>query len=156
MKQIFIIMAMACLVGNAQKVGVIIDMETHVPIRNVKVITDGDYKKTQTTDYRGTYTEPLDYRCLTLMCEGYERRIVNMEEWTDTLSLLPAYNRIHEVVVLGDKRKVFRGVINPVKQSIAGMKDPSGHDFLSIFSVFDKNHVSAKKRRERLKAIENY
>ena len=32
------------------------------------------------------------------------------------------------------------------------MPKPSGHDFLSIF----RRKVSAKKRRERMKAIENY
>lgn len=159
MKRIFIIMAMglAFTTSMAQKVGVIIDMETHVPIRNVKVIVDGDYKKTQTTDYRGTYQEPVGYRCLTMICEGYERRLVNVEEWKDTLALLPAYNKIHEVVVIGDKKKAFSGILGAVRKeaSIAGMK-PSGGIGFDFFSIFDKNHVSAKKKRERMKAIENY
>ena len=39
-----------------------------------------------------------------------------------------------------------------LKEQGKSMPKPSGHDFLSIF----RRKVSAKKRRERMKAIENY
>lgn len=145
----------------AQVKGVVVDMETKIPVRGVDVIVDGSYVHRDTTDYAGRYSVVGDVRDLTFVRKGYETRVMNRGELSDTIELLPSYRRIDEVVVYGrmpGKHIPVLGLVQSDLQKMGKEPRPGGGasgDFLSWLKVFEKGHVSAKKRRERMKAIEN-
>lgn len=145
----------------AQVKGVVVDMETKTPVRGVDVIVDGSYVRKDTTDYAGRYSVAGEVRDITFVKRGYETRVMKRGELADTIELLPSYRRIDEVVVYGKMPGKHIPLLGLVQKDLQAMgKEPRqasiGGDFLSWLKVFEKGHVSAKKRRERMKAIENY
>lgn len=147
--------------GVAQVTGVVIDMETRKPLRDVGVVVNGSYAKKFTTDYRGCFFISGEVKDLTFVHAGYEKRVMKRSELTDTIALLPKFNRIDEVVIYGNMPGKHAPVLGLIDSQLKSMpKEPSkavvSGDFLSWLKVFEKGHVSAKKRRERMKAIENY
>ena len=83
------------------------------------------------------------------------RRVLDLNEIGDTIFLIANDNRLDEVVIYGKEPMKSSAVASwgaKFREQGKSMPKPSGHDFLSIF----RRKVSAKKRRERMKAIENY
>ena len=83
------------------------------------------------------------------------RRVLSREEIGDMVLLLSNDNRLDEVVIYG--REPMKGSAvgswgAKLREQGKSMPKPSGHDFLDIF----RRKVSSKKRKERMKAIENY
>lgn len=146
----------------AQIVGTVIDMESHTPMKGVEVIVNGRYADKVVTDYTGRFTVAGDVKELTFIRQGYESLLLKKAELKDTIELLPSYNRVGEVIVYG---KMPGKHIPMMAQLTKELKEmvlvPKGNqvasgDFLGWLRVFEKGYVSAKKRKERMKAIENY
>lgn len=145
----------------AQTAGTVIDMESHLPVKGVDVVVNGSYVNRDTTNYLGHFSIDGEVRDLTFIRQGYETRVMKREELTDTIELLPSFNRLDEVVIYGKMPGKHIPVLTLIEGQLKNMpKQPSaavvGGDFLGWLKVFEKGHVSAKKRRERMKAIENY
>ena len=158
MKRIMFLYAF-CMVVNmlyGQRTCVVADMFTHIPIGNVRVIADHYESKAVRTNYKGEFDiTSSDFKHLTFIASGYMRRVLSREEIGDTVLLLANDNRLDEVVIYGKEPMKSSAVASwgaKLKEQGKSMPKPSGHDFLSIF----RRKVSAKKRRERMKAIENY
>ncbi|WP_285822057.1 hypothetical protein [Xylanibacter muris] len=138
--------------------GVVIDLESRIPMRDVDVIID-DGLRIVRTDWQGRFSADSVKAGLTFRRSGYIIRRVSLESFTDTIGLLPEYNRLSEVVVYGRARKDIlknMGLAMKIKAEGAVAPKPSGKDFLSFLNVFDRHYVSKKQRRKRMKAIENY
>lgn len=158
MKRMIMLYAV-CMVVNmsrGQRTCVVADMFTHIPIGNVRVIADHYESKAVRTNYKGEFDiTSSDFKHLTFIASGYMRRVLDNNEVGDTIFLLANDNRLDEVVVYG-KEPIKSSAVGiwgaKLKEQGRSMPKPSGHDFLSIF----QRKVSAKKRRERMKAIENY
>lgn len=153
------LMAAHCLGQTVQ--GTIVDMETGKPLRDVEILIDGSYSRKVRTDYKGTYLLPDSLRDVTLMLAGYEYRKMLRSELTDTIGLLPNYNKLREVVVYGKeptKHMPVLALINGQLKKAEHLPKSAGVscDLLSWLRVFEKGYVSEKKRKARLKAIENY
>lgn len=141
--------------------GVVVDMETGRPLRGVEVLIDGSYTHKTTTDYTGTFTLTDSLREVTLLRQGYEHRIMLRSELTDTIALLPLYNKLNEVVIYGrepGKHMPLLTLVNGQLKEMKLLRPKTGIscDLLSWLKVFEKGHVSAKKRKERLDAIKDY
>lgn len=155
-------LVLICIVSyadiHAQRKHVITDMETGVPLRDVQVILDNSQEAIYTT-YLGEFIMPdTAYSRLTIICPGYLRRLMDADEVTDTIKLIPTMARLHEVIIYGELRKesnfAFNKELERMKSSWA-LPSPSGGGFgFNLFSF--RKRVSAKKREERMKAIENY
>ena len=148
-----------CMVVNmsrGQRTCVVADMFTHIPIGNVRVIADHYESKAVRTNYKGEFDiTSSDFKHLTFIASGYMRRVLDNNEVGDTIFLLANDNSIDEVVVYGKEPMKSSAVSSwgaQLREQGKSMPKPSRHDFLSIF----ERKVSAKKRRERMKAIENY
>ena len=158
MKRMMLLYAL-CMVANmscAQRTCVVADMFTHIPVGNVKVIADHYESKAVRTNYKGEFDIiSSDFKHLTFIANGYMRRVLSREEIGDTILLLSNDNRLDEVVIYG--REPMKGSAvgswgAKLREQGKSMPKPSGHDFLDIF----RRKVSSKKRKERMKAIENY
>lgn len=129
-------------------------------------MVNGSYVNKTTTNYQGRFNVAGDVRSLTFIRPGYETLMMNRGEVTDTILLLPSYHRINEVVVYGKLPGTDFSVATLIGNEMKNrLPDPNtsvgisvgGKDgMLSWLRVFEKGHVSEKKRRERMKAIENY
>ena len=148
--------------GSAQATrGVVIDLETRKPLGNVDIIINGSYVNKAKTNYKGEFTIVGTVSDLTFCRQGYEYRKMTLAELKDTIDLLPNYNKLNEVVVIGRKPGAHMPVLSLIDGQLkAAPKQPRTAvvegDFLGWLRIFEKGHVSAKKRRERMKAIENY
>lgn len=140
--------------------GIVIDVETDKPLSNVDVIINGSYNNKIKTNYKGEFSVNGHVESLTFSKQGYEYRMLTLSELKDTIFLLPNFNKLNEVVVIGKKPGKHMPVLSLINGKLNEMKNPPKAlvqgDFLSWLKVFEKGHVSAKKRRERMKAIENY
>lgn len=143
---------------HAQRKHVVTDMETGVPLRNVQVILDNSRDAVR-TNYLGEVILPdTAYSRLTIICPGYLRRLMDAHEVTDTIKLIPTMTRLHEVVIYGELKKetnvAFGKELERMKSSLK-LPSPSGASIgFNLFSF--RKRISAKKRKERMKAIENY
>lgn len=151
--------SLPCLGQNVQ--GTIIDLETGKPLRDVEILIDGSYSHKVRTDFKGTFVLPDTLRDVTLMRAGYEYRKLLRAELTDTIGLLPNYNKLHEIVVYGKDPGKHSPVLTLINGQLKAMENlPKGAgiscDLLSWLKVFEKGHVSQKEKQKRLKAIENY
>lgn len=135
----------------AQQGGVVVNMETGVPVRDVVVITNaGERVK---TDYRGQFQLAKSFRSLTLTHSGYVALSMERAQMTDTIALLPKFNTLEEVVVWGRNRHVEEKAIE-MPAYLKQFKGPSGHDFLSIFKK--RAGLNARQRKKHQWIIENY
>lgn len=149
--------------AGAQTRGVVVDMETGTPVKGVDIIVNGSYINKVTTDYRGGFYISGEVKDLTFIRSGFVTRVLNRSELKDTIDLLPAWQRLNEVVVYGKMPGRHMPVQSVISRQIKEMNIPRtpslglGPDgMLSFLRVFEKGHVSEKKRRERMKAIEDY
>ena len=138
----------------AQKRCVVADIESHKPLRGVKVYTDANY--TAETDYTGNFLLPAGFKVLTLTGFGYMRRIVHPTEVADTLFLLPTM--LNEVVILGEAPKPGFDLSRSIRQSTAGIPKKTAPVTFDFFSIFDKSKrtPSKKERMMTKKILETY
>jgi len=82
---------------------------------------NGSYKNKVTTDYTSAFAIDGIVRDVTLIKHGYEKRVLKAEEMTDTIEMLPNYNRIDEVVVYGKMLGKHIPVLDIVQKNIKSM-----------------------------------
>ena len=77
----------------------VIDAETHLPIREVTIKTDGILRAK--TDYRGRVNLTERFDSISFTHVGYDTETVSFIEVGDTMVLFPRHNVMEEVVVMG-------------------------------------------------------
>lgn len=157
---IFCMLTTATLSFGQSVQGIVIDAETDKPLSDVDVIINGVYNNKTKTNYKGEFLINGNVESLTFSKQGYEYRTLTAGELKDTILLLPNFNKLNEVVIIGKKPGTHMPVLSLINGKLKEMKNKPKSlvqgDFLSWLKVFEKGHVSAKKRKERMKAIENY
>lgn len=147
-------------------------METKVPLRDVSVRWDRN--KEVSTLWDGSFTldsiatdtartDTCDERTITLSKPGYLERVMQISQITDTIELLPAFNKISEVVVWGKyKPRTMTFSLNGTSQDkLADAKAPSAGASIGVGDIMlgIENLINYKKRKrqKRVKEVlENY
>lgn len=143
-----LLVSVAC---QAQRGGVVIHMETGVPMRGVFVTTNSGERVT--TDYLGKFLLAKPFKSLTFTHSGFVPLSLERSQMSDTIALMPQFNTLEEVVVWGRGRHVEDKAVE-MPSYIKGFKGPSGHDFLSIFKK--RVGLNSKQRKKHQWIIENY
>lgn len=158
MRMFFTIIAIvATLSANAgPKRFVVIDMETKIPMRNVRVHLD--WREAPRTIWDGSFEcDTATFERIVLSCKGYERLTMEVSEMTDTIRMLPHYIRLDEVVVVGQapKKQQFFTPMNMTDAQLSQLSPGTGSFSLSgmIDAIFGNK---AKRREEYERILENY
>lgn len=150
---IIMFLVAVCIKTGAQRKVVVIDIETHVPVRDVMIRTDrGTGMK---TDYRGIamIEEPFD--TITLKQPKYMSRKMGREELKDTVILMPKAHQLSEVTVWGKDRKNIKSMVGQATKDASAYAPPKplvGFDFANMIDKRrrrDMKHL--KKAKEILK-----
>lgn len=137
----------------AQTSAVVYDMETKLPIYNVKVFVNP----------RGlTHTDRLGRFFVNGKCEGvtfthlnYESRSMSRLAMRDTVWLMPKMNTLDEVVITAARPRIKFSIIKTVKKSTSGAASPSGIDFLGWLDRSQK-HKSPEQKAKFKKMLDRY
>ena len=155
MRLLGILMSIAwCMTGHAQWSGVIVNMETGVPVKDVHIFTNAN--KMYTTDYRGRYTLEEPFSSVTITHGKFLQLTLKREEMTDTIALLPNVNTIGEVIVWGEMPRI--GIkTKEIGEDAKYYYTPSSGFSFDFFSLFRKRyHMNSEQRRRHDEIIENY
>lgn len=109
----------------AQRQMVVVNVESKVPVRDVRVCTD--HHQEVRTAWDGTFVVPDSFMRLDFLHPGFERRyILHSELHGDTIFLIPNLNALHEVVIYGERRfeKRMAQILKPSPQQIERDKLP--------------------------------
>ena len=145
----------------AQRQMVVVNVESKVPVRDVKISTDGGQELR--TSWDGLFALPDSFRRLDFHHPDFERRYVLSSELKgDTIFLIPNVNALREVVIYGERRfdKRMAQMLKPSPQQQERDKlpqvIPAGPNVLAIAAWLYEN-LYGKKREKRLarkKALE--
>ena len=136
----------------AQRQMVVVNLESKVPVRDVKISTDGGQELR--TSWDGLFALPDSFRRLDFHHPDFERRYVLSSELKgDTIFLIPNVNALREVVIYGERR-----LPSPQQQERDKLPQviPAGPNVLAIAAWLYEN-LYGKKREKRLarkKALE--
>ncbi len=150
----FLLLCLVSLLGYAQKRVVIYDLETKVPIRQVRVRVDR--ARTFTTPYTGQLSLPEKFDTIMVIHPKYLTMSLSFKEVGDSIGLIPRTHTLGEVEVVGedlskrlnDNLKHW-GVIDPTELQLANPKS-SVADF-DFFSVFDFKEKARQRRQRKVK-----
>ena len=109
----------------AQKNMVVVNVESKVPIRDVKVCTDAGQETR--TSWDGSFVMPDSFLRIDFLHPDFERRYVLKSELSgDTIFLIPNTNALREVVIYGERRfeKRMAQILKPSPQQIERDKMP--------------------------------
>ena len=109
----------------AQHNMVVVNVESKVPIRDVRVCTDNGQEVR--TSWDGRFVVPDSCRRLDFLHPDFERRyVLKSELHGDTIFLIPNVNALHEVVIYGERRfeKRMAQILKPSPQQIERDKLP--------------------------------
>ena len=148
------IAAMAQQPVDVKRPVVVIDAETGVRIRDVQIFVNDNKANRIVTDYKGEFAIPDTARTLTMCHPKYEKRMMDAGEFTDSISLLPNYNRLNELVVIGRQPKISADIMTGVKQTAISVPQPKPLATFDFFSIFTAK--KRKKTRQRIEAIKDY
>lgn len=150
---LFLMLFFVIPVAVAQKRGVIINMETGDPVRDVKIYTNTN--KTATTDWRGQYYLKDYFTSVTISHPNYLSLTLNLYEMGDTIELLPRFNTLEEVVVYGRRPMTF-----DAKRATRDARDyytPNVGGFsFDLFSLFRRGGLNKKEREKHDEIIRTY
>lgn len=148
------IFALTALPLQAQKKGVILNMETGIPLRDVKIYTNnGQVVK---TDYMGAYHIPQPFKSITIVKPNFVSLTVNSYELGDTTELLPRMNSLNEVIVWGNRRRTTLNVQRAMKDNKNYYTPQPGFN-IDLFSIFtSRKGLNKKQRRKHNEIIQNY
>lgn len=161
MKRISIsfIFALLCIITvDAQKRFVVIDMETGVPQREVRI----RWNKTQQTYYiwDGSFYMDDVKGEVEIFKPNYMTRIMKPEELTDTIGILPTFNKLGEVVIIGKyKPRKFGWTLKPLtKEEIAAMNYNRRGVTIDVIGGIKKllTHKRSKRRKRTKEIIAEY
>ena len=141
---------------------VVIDMETKVPVRNV-VVQYGKDKSTNTIWDGSFMLDTLENDSsdvtLTLSRSGYMTRTMTRDELTDTLELLPSFNSLMEVIIIGKKRTgpSFGWTLGKFGKSLPSPKTGASIN-TDVLGAIEKlfTHGRRKRVEETKKRMEEY
>lgn len=141
----------------AQRRGVVVDMETGIPIRDVRIYADNGREAVSQWD--GTFV--LDScRSVTFSHGRYLARVMDMGEIGDTVRLIPKANELSEVVVVG--RRKPKSIVPPMSKVDAQLINNSGmQGFNPLGLILGPILKSADKKKARKlekarQILENY
>lgn len=154
MKRISIsfIFALLCIITvDAQKRFVVVDMETGVPQREVRIRWDKKHETHSIWD--GSFYMDDVRGSVEIFKPGYMTRIMKPEELTDTIGILPTFNKLGEVVIIGKyKPRKFGWTLKPItKEEIAMMYCDKQGINLDIIGGIKK--LLTRKKRNRQKRV---
>lgn len=140
---------MFCYHVHAQNRYVVVDMETGVPQRDVRVRWDNNH--VTHTIWDGSFNVDSVRDSIEIMKYGYMTRIMTSEQLTDTIGLIPTFNKLTEVVVWGKYKPGW--TLKPLtKEEIAAMTSGSGIG-ISVDVMGGIEKLLNRKRRKREKKI---
>ena len=142
------------ITAAAQRTMVVTDAETGVPIRDVQIFVNGDDNNRIVTDYKGEFIVPDTAGNLTLCHRKYEKRLMDDKEFADTISLLPNYNHLNELVVKGKSPKINMNIMAATKMAALTAPHPKTLATFDFFDIFTAK--KRKKTRKRIEAIKDY
>lgn len=144
------ILALLCVtIADAQKRFVVIDMETGVPQRDVRVRWS---KNNETyTIWDGSFNVDSVRDSVEIFKYGYMTRIMKPEEMTDTIGILPTYNKLSEVVIYGFyKPRKFGWTLKPLtKEEIAAMNSKRLGMNVDVIGGIKKLFTRKKRKRQK-------
>ncbi len=159
-----------CMSSMAQRKCIVIDMETHVPVRDVLVRF---YHWTCTNDSQDTLRNSHGRLLVTsaktawdgiveidslaekieLSRSGYMGRKMDIAELADTIELLPSFNALSEVVVWGKRRTAnMTFSLTPSSDSLS-LPDPSNSASVSVDLLGGIEKLFAAKKRSNAKRV---
>lgn len=140
--------------SKAQRKGVILNMETGIPLRDVKIYTNnGQVIK---TDYTGTYHIPQPFKSATIVKPSFVSLTMNVYEMADTIELLPRMNTLSEVVVWGNRRRTTLNVQRAMRDNKNYYTPKAGFN-LDFFSIFKSSKgLNKKERKKHNEIIQTY
>ena len=109
----------------AQNKMIVVNVESKVPIRDVRVCTDAGQETR--TSWDGTFIVPDSFLRIDFLHPDFERRYVRKSELNgDTIFLIPNINALREVVIYGERRfeKRMAQILKPSPQQIERDKMP--------------------------------
>lgn len=154
------VLALLTMTARAQRQLIVADVETHVPIRGVNVVSSSH--RADTTDWQGLVTVPDTCRSLSFSHVKYESRLLNISEVKDTVFLISKLMGLPEVTVYGqdlseDRLKELKRQLRIAKtEAQLAAADPSrGFNVLGLVQKLLKRRKESKKERLR-KMLEEY
>lgn len=155
MNRVLLLVFVCCVFPRvvAQRRGVVVNMETGVPMRDVLVMTNmGEQVK---TNYLGQYQLMRPFRSLTLTHSGFVSLSMERSQLTDTVALLPKFNTLDEVEVWGKSRQIDKNAVKPAPGYPMFNAPAAGISF-DFFQLFVRQKLSGKQRKKHKWIIENY
>lgn len=145
----------ACISADAQKMPVVVDMDTKLPLSGVVVSTDNGQRTT--TDSFGRFHTQLPFASATVSKKHYlQRRVSGVELRQDTLFLIPEEVVLKDVVVTApgmafDMQKSMRSISENAKLT---QQAQQGFNLLGIFTaLFPSKKSKAAGRAESIKKM---
>ncbi len=143
---------------QAQKRGVVINMETGFPLANVQLSTNTNVKVL--TDYQGRFYIPTPCTSVTFTKSHFVPLSMRTSQMCDTISLLPKFNTLEEVVVWGKRPNVAKEAIKATPNyPVFNAPTSSGlcFDLGAVLQLFKPRVGLTKKQREKHDwIIQNY
>jgi hypothetical protein len=144
----------SAVMSHAQTRCVIADMETRVPIRNVKVFTNrGDVF---VTDYTGQLNIGKSFESATISHVSYLETKVNREAMKDTLYLLPKENDLSTLYVWGKDRQMIKALVASATSNLSAFAPPKGVASFDFFEMFRKKPLNKKTRKKNEELLKNW
>lgn len=154
MKRLYILYVFMTLwaTSHAQIRGVIVDIESGLPIRDVKVYTNNN--KVVTSNWLGEFSIYSQFQSATLSHGKYMALTLKSEEMSDTIYMLPKMRTLDEVVVWG-KRPFMSQSPKKMTEDAALYSQGGGMSF-DLFSLFKKSPMNRSQRKKHDEIIKNY
>ncbi|MBR5686457.1 MAG: hypothetical protein IKX36_00685 [Prevotella sp.] len=145
---------MGALQAKAQMDVVVADIESGVPLRDVKIYTDsGSVAK---TDYRGMAHIDRPFSSATVSHPKYLSTTMQSHEMVDTIFLLPRANTLNEVVVWGESRKGIKSMVSDATKDAYLYAPPPAMVQFDFFEMFRKKPLNSKARKKNRELLDNW
>ncbi len=136
----------------AQKVCVIADAETHVPVREALVHTDnGVWAR---TDYEGYFTIKYPFDSAEVSKKGYVKTRIYFETLPDSVFLLPEAQQLGTVEVWGKNQEHIRDMEKQIQEETAETPQAVTGIGFDLGNILDgRGRRDARHRKKALKII---
>jgi hypothetical protein len=139
---------------EAQKKCILIDMETKTPIKEAKILIDNH--NVLTTNYRGECQLPDSFKSLVIAMPKYERLVMYHSEISDTISLLPHYHQLKELVVYGRKPTIDFKINFSKTDAQLSQLSPSGGNLLGLIGLLGNMIFKPHQKSDKKAWLDNY
>lgn len=151
-KQIFLMVFLPVCsnVAPAQTHGIVIDIETRVPLRDVRITTNNHQEVT--TNWDGTFTIPAPFESASVSLYGYLTRNITSTDKNDTIELLPKFNSLSEVIVWGKRKRKFDSGITKTDAQLMKYQD-GGFNLLGVIGLLLSPGKKKKEKKEKIEDL---